>query len=191
MVTSLPSVMQATDPMQVTTVGNVPVVADATRRWLYLPDSGQPTVQLPPSVTPGGFELQQPSGAGDVVVAASSTALYLVNLATGALVTPRPSRALSGTAAAPVQVDGCVEEAWASGEAGSYVQECDAAPPTTVVVKSFTTGDANPQLVFRVNNGGVVLNDTANGGVFLVDQKVTNVTPKWQQGTSAGRRAPS
>ena len=34
------AVMQATDPMQVTTVGNVPVVADATTRTLYLPDSG-------------------------------------------------------------------------------------------------------------------------------------------------------
>jgi hypothetical protein len=185
-VTSLPSVLQATDPMQVTTVGNVPVVADATRRWLYLPDSGQ-QVQLPPAVTPGGFELQQASGRGDVVVAASSTALYLVNLTTGDLVTPRPSLTLSGTAAAPVQVGGCVEEAWASGEAGSYVQECDAAPPTTVAVQLFPTGDASPQLVFRVNDGEVVLNDTANGGVFLVDQKVTNVTPKWQQGTSTAQ----
>ncbi len=188
-VTSLPSVMQATDPMQVTTVGNVPVVADATSRWLYLPDSGQPTVQLPPAVTPGGFELQQASGTGDVVVAASSTALYLVNLTTGHLVTPRPSLGLSGTAAAPVQVGGCVEEAWASGEAGSYVQACGAALPATVDVKSFSTGDASPQLVFRVNDGEVVLNDTANGGVFLVDQKVTNVTPKWQQGTSGAQSA--
>ena len=67
------------------------------------------------------------------------------------------------------------------------MQECDAAPPTTVVVKSFTTGDASPQLVFRVNDGEVVLNDTANGGVFLIDQKVTNVTPKWQQGTSGAQ----
>jgi hypothetical protein len=185
-VTSLPSVMQATDPMQVTTVGNVPVVADPTRRWLYLPDSGQQTVQLPSAVTPGGFELQQSSGTSAVVVAASSSALYLVNLTTGDLVTPRLSRPLAGPAAAPVQVGGCVEEAWASGEAGSYVQVC-GAPPATVDVVSFSTGDASPQLVFRVNDDEVVLNDTANGGVFLVDQKVTNVTPKWQQGSSGAQ----
>ena len=183
-VTSLPSAMQATDAVQVTTVGNVPVVADPAVKAVYLPESGK-TVPLPSSVTPAGFELQRASGASDVVVAASSTALYSVDLATGELTTLSSGR--SGTAAAPVQVGGCVHAAWASGEAGSYVQTCGAPPPAARAPVPFTTGDASPQLVFRVNDGEVVLNDTANGGIFLVDTAVKNVTPKWQQGNSGAK----
>lgn len=179
-VTSLPAAMAATDPMQVTTVGNVPVVADAAAKALYLPDSGQ-TVRLPSSTD---FELQQASGTSDVVVAATSTALYSVNLSTGAFATL--SSGESGTPAAPVQVAGCVQAAWASGENGSYVRAC-GTPPRAGTPEPFATGDADPQLIFRVNNGEVVLNDTANGGVFLVDTKVTNVTPKWQQGDSGAK----
>jgi hypothetical protein len=180
-VSSLPSAMLATDPMQVTTVGNVPVVADATAKTLYLPDSGQ-TVPLPSST---GFELQQASGTSDVVVAATSTALYSVNLSAGTLATL--SSGESGTPAAPVQLAGCVQAAWASGENGSYVRACGTPPRAAGAPVPFPTGDANPQLVFRVNNGEVVLNDTANGGVFLVDTKVTNVTPKWQKGNSGAK----
>ena len=43
--------LSASDPMQVTTVGNVPVVADAATKALYLPDSGH-AVTLPASDTP-------------------------------------------------------------------------------------------------------------------------------------------
>ena len=173
----LPSVMQATDPVQVTTVGNVPVIADPAAGWLYLPDSDR-TVQLPSGA---GLELQQSSDASDVVAAASTTALYSVNLSTGSLLSV--SGGHSGTVAAPVQAAGCIQAAWAAGEDGSYVRDCGTPSAATAVVQSFSTGDANPQLVFRVNNGEVVLNDTADGGVFIVDSKVTNVTPQWQQGS--------
>ncbi|HEY1821012.1 MAG TPA: fibronectin type III domain-containing protein [Trebonia sp.] len=184
-VTSLPPVMLATDSMQVTTVGNVPVVADATARWLYLPD-GNKTVPLPPAVTPAGFVLQQSSASSDFVVGASPEALYSVNLSSGQLTTL--SGGHSGTAAAPVQVGGCVQSAWADGESGSYVRDCALPSPAAAVAQSFSTGDADPQLVFRVNNGEVVLNDTADGGVFLVDSKVTDVTPQWQQ--NSGIKSP-
>ncbi len=42
--------LSATDPLQVTTVGDVPVVADTTTKTIYLPDSGH-TVTLPSSDT--------------------------------------------------------------------------------------------------------------------------------------------
>jgi hypothetical protein len=176
-VTTLPPAMRAADPMQVTTVGNVPVVADATARLLYVP--GRQPVPLPSAT---GLELQQSSAASDVVVAATSTALYSVDLSTGALATL--SGGESGAAAAPVQVADCVQAAWASGQDGSYVRACGTPPRTGSAPVPFPTGDDSPQLVFRVNNGEVVLNDTANGGVFLVNSKVTNVTPKWKQGTT-------
>ncbi len=180
--TSLPPVMPAADPVQVTTVGTVPVVADPTARWLYLPDGGR-TVPLPSTVTSTGFELQQSSsGASGVVVAASATTLYSVSLSTGNLIPL--SGGHSGAAAAPVQVAGCIQAAWAAGVIGSYVRDCGTPSAATAVTQSFKTGDANPQLAFRVNNGAVVLNDTADGGVFLVDSKVANVTPQWQQGTT-------
>ena len=44
----------ATDPLQVTTVGDVPVVADTTTKTLYLPDSGH-TVPLPAADTSTGL----------------------------------------------------------------------------------------------------------------------------------------
>jgi large repetitive protein len=172
--TSLPSSMQATDILQITTVENLPVIADLTTGWLFLPGSGK-TSKLPSTA---GFELQQASQASAVVVAATSSALYSANLSTGDL--SRLSQGESGNAAAPVQVGGCVQAAWADGADGSYVRAC-GSPLAADNPQTFSTGDPKAQLVFRVNNGEVVLNDTVNGDVFLVDAKVTTVKPKWQQ----------
>jgi hypothetical protein len=185
-VTALP--LSASDPMQVTTVGAVPVVADAATQTLYLPDSGH-QVTLPGADGTGGFELQQSSDASDVVVAATGQALYSVNLSTGELATLSSGHA--GTAAAPVQVAGCVHAAWANGETGSYVRSCGAPPPATSAEQTFSIDDTQgtPSLVFRVNNGSVVLNDTTDGGVFLVDSTVTNVRPQWTPSNTAAQNA--
>ena len=99
-----PAVYSSLDPVMTgwksimdgnSTVGNVPGGADPATGTLYLPDIGH-TVSLPST---SGFELQQPSGASDVVVAATSQALYSVDLSTGQLTTL--SGGHSGTAAAP------------------------------------------------------------------------------------------
>ena len=195
--TALP--LSATDPMQVTTVGDVPVVADTTTKTIYLPDSGH-TVTLPSSDTSTSFELQQPSAASGVVVAATTQALYRVDLGSGQLTTL--SSGHSGSVAAPVQVAGCVHAAWANGATGSYVRTCGTPPPavstaasasnSTVssvsTVQQFSLDDTTgaPVLVFRVNNGTLVLNDTTDGGVFLIDSNVTNVRPKWTPVNTAG-----
>src|SRR5271165_2452377 len=178
--------LPASDSLQVTTVGNVPVVADVTSRTLYLPGSGH-RVALPSSDTSTGFQLQQSSGASDVVVAATGAALYSVNLSSGQLTTL--STGHSGTVAAPVQVAGCVHAAWANGATGSYVRSCGSPPPATSARQTFSIDDTTgtPQLVFRVNNGAVVLNDTTDGNVFLVDTTVTSIKPKWTPATVAGQ----
>ena len=167
----------AGDTLQVTTVGTVPVVADATSRTLYLPASGR-TVTLPSQDTSTAVQLQQSSPQGSVVAVATALALYRVDLGTGQLTTL--STGHSGDVAAPVQVAGCIHAAWNNGPAGSYARNCGGQAAATVE-QSFPLSSARPSLVFRVNRGEVVLNDTADGGVFLVDTKVTNADPKWQQ----------
>ena len=188
---SRPVPLSATDPMQVTTVGNVPVVADTTTKTIYLPDSGH-TVTLPSSDTSTSVELQQSSAASEVVVAATTQALYSVDLGSGQLTTL--SSGHSGSVAAPVQVAGCVHAAWANGATGSYVRTCGTPPPaasagsSASTVQQFSLGDTTgaPVLVFRVNNGTLVLNDTTDGGVFLIDSDVVNVRPKWTPVNTAG-----
>ncbi len=180
--------LSRTDPMQVTAVGNVPVVADPASKTIYLPGSGQ-TVSLPRDDTSPSLTLQQPSAASDVVVVATSKALYSVDLGSGQLTTI--SSGHSGTVAAPVQVAGCVHAAWANGASGSYVRSCGDPPPAAsdADVQQFSLDDTTgaPNLVFRVNNGAVVLNDTTDGGVFLIDTDVTNVKPKWTPANTAGQ----
>lgn len=169
--------LPAADPMQVTTVGNVPVVADTRTKTIYLPGSGH-TIALPGSDHPVVLELQQSSGPSNFVVAATTTALYSIDLATGHVTTL--STGHSGDVAAPVQVAGCVHAAWGSGTTGSYVRSCGGVPPTASSEQSFPLDDPSPSLVFRVNYDEVVLNDTTNGGVFLVDSTVTSAQPQWQ-----------
>jgi hypothetical protein len=178
--------LSATDPMQVTAVGTVPVVADTARKTIYLPDSGH-TVPLPAADTSTSFELQQPSAASGVVVAVTGQALYSIDLGSGQLTTL--STGHSGTVAAPVQVAGCVHAAWANGATGSYVRSCGTPPPATGTAQQFSLDDTvgTPDLVFRVNNGAVVLNDTTDGGVFLIDTDVTNVRPRWTPVNTSGK----
>ena len=177
--------LSTSDPMQVTTVGNVPVVADTTTKTIYLPDSGH-TVTLPAADTSTSFELQQSSAVSGVVVAATTQALYSVNLGSGQLTTL--SSGHSGSVAAPVQVSGCVHAAWANGATGSYVRTCGSPPPAASAAQQFSLDDTAgaPVLVFRVNNGTLVLNDTTDGGVFLIDTNVDNVRPKWTPVNTAG-----
>jgi hypothetical protein len=181
--------LSATDTMQVTTVGNVPVVADVTASSmvLYVRGIGHP-ISLPSGDAPTQFELQQPSAASDVVVVATGQALYSVNLSSGALTTLRSG--LSGVPSAPVQVAGCVHAAWADGPNGQYVRTCGSPPRAAPGPQSFQTGDLSPQLVFRVNNGAVVLNDVANGDVFLIDTRLDVHAVKWTSSPVARQTGP-
>lgn len=177
--TALP--FAAGDQTQVTTVGDVPVVADPAKREIYLPASRH-TVTLPPADSGAGLVLQQSSPRGDVVAVATSQALYSVTLATGVL-TPL-STGHRGDVAAPVQVAGCVHAAWNVGATGTYVRSCGGVPPAATTEQTFALTSPSPALVFRVNRDEVVLNDTTDGGVFLLGDRVTNAHPDWRQAHS-------
>ncbi len=168
--------------LQVATVGDVPVVADAADRTLYLPDSGQ-TVTLPATDTSTTVALQQSSAPSSVVVVATTLALYAVDLATGQLTTL--SGGHRGDVAQPVQVAGCIHAVWNSGAAGTYVRSCGGQARYQ---QTFELTSPDPSLVFRVNRGEVVLNDTTDGGVYLVDTVIVNVTPKWQPRVQSDQR---
>ncbi len=161
------------DPLQVTVVGIVPVVADPANGTLYLPDTGK-AVSLPS----GGSDLvlQQSSAQSGVVAVATTSALYSVSLADGEIT--RLSHGHDGEVAAPVQVSGCIHAAWSSGTAGSYFRSC-GEPAQSSIAQPFTVAP-DASLVFRVNRDEVVLNDTANGGVFLLDSKIITIKPDWQ-----------
>ncbi len=156
------------------------MVADVTSGTLDLPASGH-TVPLPSHGTSTTVRLQQSSAPSTVVAVATTSALYRVDLGTGQLTAL--STGLSGDVAAPVQLDGCIHAAWNNGSAGTYVRNC-GGPSTGPLGFNLPP---NPSLVFRVNYGEIVLNDTANGGVFLVDTTVVNVKPKWQPKLVSGQ----
>ena len=132
--------LPATDDMQVTAVGNVPVVADATTKTLYLPASGR-TVPLPGRDTSTILRLQQPSSPSAVVVAATTQALYSIDLTTGQLTTL--SSGQSGDVAAPVQVAGCIHAVWNSGSTGTYVRSCGGQPPAASSEQRFSLSSAH------------------------------------------------
>ena len=186
----------ASDQLQVTTVGDVPVVADVTNGNVYLPDlpSSKQLVNLhaAPSGTAPSLTLQQSSAASDIVYAATSTALYRIALATGdsSVVASVPG----GTVTAPVQVSGWGYAVWADGASGTLLKAANQVPgasagPSAAPAKpqSFPVDADNPDLVFRVNHDQVVLNDATNGDVFLVDSKVDRIQPQWQQFTKQNK----
>ena len=162
---------------QIAAVGSVPVIADPVTRTLYLPDSGR-TARLPSSDSSRALELQQSSQPSSFAVVATTQALYAVSLSTGQVT--RLNGGHQGTPAAPVQVAGCIHAAWNAGDSGRYLRTCGGVPPASMTSQSFSLSSASPSLVFRVNHGEVVLNDTADGGVFLLDPSVMNAKPDWQ-----------
>lgn len=150
---------------QITAVGDEVVVLSgrtlATRRGTVDLSSYQGTVLL-----------QQPGPRADTVLVGVRDGLLEVPL-DGAEPTLVPSG--GGEPTAPVRVAGCAHGAWAAPSA-NYVRVCGADEP---VVESLTEIAATDRLVFRVNRDVVLLNDVANGRVWLpmVDPEVRE--PNW------------
>ena len=69
---------------------------------------------------------------------------------------------------------------------------CGTPPPAARQAQQFSLDDTagTPALVFRVNNGAVVLNDTTDGGVFLIDTDVTNVRRSGRRANPRATAAP-
>lgn len=116
--------------------------------------------------------LQQSGPASDTVAVAGRTGLVLVSLADAAIT--RVSDAGNGSPAAPVRVGSCVFSAW---QDGAYARSCGGTKAPQA--QGFTASTSVP--VFRVNRGLVVLNDSATGAVYDVDDKVRAAQDIWKR----------
>lgn len=159
-------------PVSITSVGATPVVLDAAAHRLIVgAATGPASFDLPTDAAHP--VLQQAGPASDSVLIGTDAALLKVNLSSGevqAQVTPHPGRA-----AAPVLVAGCAHEAWAGGQA-MYLSWCGAAPRLRQIAKVTDNSD----LIFRVNESTVVLNDVTTGNSWVIDDTMILVN-NWDQ----------
>ena len=158
----------------VTAVGKQTVVLERGTGVLHLPDGK--TIDLGES----GLSLQQPGPDSDTVLVASRTSLLSVRM-DGSGSTTLPSadegEAPVGVAAAPVRLGGCVYAAWSGS--GQFVRRCSGTTETRHDEK--LASSTTP--VFRVNRDAIVLNDVAEGTVWLPDEELVLVE-NWTDVTS-------
>jgi hypothetical protein len=138
--------------VEVTAVGDRPVVLDRTASTLVLP--GGDVVDLADGAE---ARLQQPSSEAPAVVVATPTGLVTQPLGGGDATT----RVGEGTPAAPVQLAGCTYGAWSG--TGQVVRDCAG---TDRDVDERLEG-AEGELAYRVNRSVIVLNDVAAGTLWL------------------------
>ncbi|WP_244250654.1 Ig-like domain-containing protein [Arthrobacter crystallopoietes] len=156
----LPGIKGA-EGLQLTTVGDEPVLLDPAGGTLYLP-SGK-TVLLEDAQD---ARLQQPGDVSERVAIATANGLLAPPLDGGEaqlteIQNPAPP-------IAPVQVAGCIHAAW-TGDAG-YLRDCaDDAFDLSQPIPSLS---AQSELVFRTNRDVVVLNDVNAGNVWLVNKNL-------------------
>jgi len=145
----------------VTAVGGAAAVLDADRGTLTV--EGQSPVSIPmTSGRPQDIAVQQPGPASSVVYVASDRGLYAVPVRGGAVHQVWAPRGSQGVPAQPVFVDGCVNAAWAA--TGRYVYSCSGGPASDLPIPGVSS---SAELVFRVNRDVVVLNDVADGEVWV------------------------
>ena len=149
--------------LSITAVGSDAVVLDKTTGTLYLP-SGQKTIDGVDEA-----ELQQPGAASLTVALETPTALLKVSLQKGDVATVASGSSGRGTPVAPVYMAGCRYAAWSV--VGQYVRDCD--DPSVNVTRTVAKLQTAKSAVFRTNRDVVVINDTANGDVFVVSNQVT------------------
>lgn len=147
--------------LQITVVGDKPVLLDAAAGRLFLPGGKRLQVE-----NARDAKLQQGGPGSDFVAVSTPKALLKQPLdgSTAKTVTFDGE----GVPAAPVQLGGCVHAAWSG--ANKYVRDCvnDGDDKNVDVPKA----SASPSYVFRVNRDLVVLNDVNSGNVWLVNQNM-------------------
>ncbi|MGG6380922.1 Ig-like domain-containing protein [Paenarthrobacter sp. NEAU-H11] len=153
--------LKGSGDLQITVVGDKPVLLDAAAGKLFLP--GGKRLQLENARE---AKLQQGGPASGFVAIATRKALLKQPL------DGSTAKAVAfdgeGVPAAPVQLGGCVHAAWSG--ANKYVRDCvnDGDDKNVDVPKA----SASPSYVFRVNRDLVVLNDVNSGNVWLVNQNM-------------------
>ncbi|MET0726533.1 MAG: Ig-like domain-containing protein, partial [Leifsonia sp.] len=168
--TSTLSGLAPDDDFGVTSVDGTWAVLDRTTRTLDLPTGRVELGDLIPDAT--NAVLQQPAVDGDEVLVAHRGGLVSVPLGGGtpkALVSNR-----AGVPAAPIVVGTCSYAAWADSIAW---RQCGSRAGTS---GSLDGVSGALQLTFRVNQGIVVLNDTASGATWAV-QSDNRLIDNWDE----------
>ncbi|MEI2778226.1 MAG: Ig-like domain-containing protein [Tetrasphaera sp.] len=141
-------------------VGDQVVAVDTVKRVVWS-HHGREALDAGEVVT-----VQQPGENSDSVTLATANALLRVPLS-GGDVAELPAGG-AGRAAAPVVVAGCAYAAWSGS--GAYVRDCPGTADD--VTKTGLAFDDTDDLVFRVNRNVVVLNNVANGDIYLVNDEM-------------------
>lgn len=156
---------------QVTSVGDRPAVYDAQTRQL---DFDGRRIDLSGDIPEDGRSvLQQASATGDALLVAHAGGL--VSVPVGGAAPEQVTSDPTGTPAAPVTIDGCDYAAWSDGTAW---QRCGSTSNGTAA--TLGAMPATAQLVYRVNNDRVVLND-ANGGASWAVQHDNALIDNWDE----------
>ena len=153
--------------LSMTVVGDQVVALDAESNTLFLPDNKR--IDLSAAGVETGGVLQQAGPKADSVLLATPTSLVSIPLAGGTpTITPSTEGGISGTPAAPVRHEGCSYGAWTGS--GAYMRVCDdPSANKQMVVDTLTTAR---EIVFRTNRKAIVLNDVAEGSVWLPDSNM-------------------
>ena len=153
--------------LSMTVVGDQVVALDAESNTLFLPDNKR--IDLSAADVETGGVLQQAGPKADSVLLATPTSLVSIPLAGGTpTITPSTEGGISGTPAAPVRHEGCSYGAWTGS--GAYMRACDdPSANKQMVVDTLTTAR---EIVFRTNRKAIVLNDVAEGSVWLPDSNM-------------------
>lgn len=145
-------------PVALTTVGHDLVALDTEDDTLHTTEGSSA------GPVPTGSLLQLPGPAAGHVVVAAPDGLRSLDLSGGDVERLGPQLA-PGTPAAPAVVAGCTYGVWSG--TGTYVRDCPGTDDDVDQAYDELAGTELPR--FRVNRDVIVLNDTANGNVFLVD----------------------
>ncbi|GAB3159878.1 Ig-like domain-containing protein [Myceligenerans halotolerans] len=147
------SVQEQAD-LQVSAVGDRPVVLDRTAETLIIPGGERIRVE--------GFaeaQLQQPSGESDTVAVATTGSLISQPLdGSDALTQPA-----SGSPAAPVQIGECTYGAWS--QSGDVIRDC--AGTDSDDRQTLEGLPTSAVLQYRTNRGRIILNDVIGGNLWL------------------------
>ena len=153
--------------LSMTVVGDQVVALDSQSNTLFLP--GGKKLDLSAAGVEEGGILQLAGPKADSVLLATPSALVSISLAGGTpAITPATESGVSGNPAAPVRHEGCAYGAWTGS--GAYMRACDdASANKQMVVDTLTTAR---EIVFRTNRKAIVLNDVAQGSVWLPDSNM-------------------
>lgn len=155
---ALGEVSSKTELLQLTVVGDEPVVLDKESRLLHvgteaedydLTDYGVSTLEL--------AELQQAGPASENFVLSTRDALFVIPF-DGGKATKYAARGTGSVVVPPAQVQGCAYGAW--GGSNRYMRLCEGQEP---VAESIPGADGAADLTLRVNRDLVVLNDQKFG----------------------------